>query len=185
MIRAGMALALAAALSFGVSACTGDEGSSTTTPSTTSTSSPSEGLSVSTPDGEVTLNLDGGLPDDWPEDFPLPANTEPAGSGSLEGADSGVMIGVFRTEEPGRDAFSVYTSDESLQPSGQRSAGAGSGFVGSVRISGTYEGSVTVVGLSGTTYVVVILRTEPGGSTDGGTTIAPGAPSTTTAPGSS
>lgn len=164
-VRSIAAIALAAALVVAVAGCSSDDESSTTT--TTTTEQPKD-LSVSTPAGEVTLNLDGELPPDWPEDFPVPDGAEAAGSGSLAGDDQGVMVGVFTTSESAKDAFGFYTGDASLEPSNDRSAGIGSAFVGSVDIGGDYDGSVTVAGIESTNYIVVVLNTE--GTSAGSTT---------------
>ena len=58
-----------------VGACSSDSGDETTTTekATTTSEAPKE-LSVSTPEGEVSLSLDGNLPSDWPEDFPRTAS---------------------------------------------------------------------------------------------------------------
>jgi hypothetical protein len=166
-------------------ACSSDSGDATTTTTTekvTTTSEAPKDLSVSTPEGEVSLSLDGKLPSDWPEDFPTPDRTEVAGSGALAGKDSGVMVGVYTTKESGQDAFDFYAKDDSLQPTNPKSAGIGSGFLGSVDIGGDYDGSVTVAGVSDTIYIVVVLNTDGAGSTSSTTTTAAsGGSSTTTA----
>ncbi len=170
-------LALLAVASFAVASCTSDSKVTTTT----STTEQPKNLSVSTPEGEVSLSLDGQLPPNWPKDFPLPKDTEPAGSGSLGGSDKGVQVAVFSTKETGKNAFAFYTGDSSLNPTKPSSAGIGSAFAGSVDISGTYNGSVTVAGLNDTTYIVVVLNTS--GSGGGTTTTARSGGSTTTTTG--
>ena len=166
-----------------VGACSSDGGdATTTTEKTVTTSDAPKDLSVSTPQGEVSLSLDGNLPPDWPEDFPTPDRTDVAGSGSLAGSDSGVMVGVYTTKESGQDAFDFYAKDDTLEPTDPKSAGIGSGFLGSVDIGGDYDGSVTVAGISDTVYIVVVLNTEGADSTSSTTTTAAsGGPSTTTA----
>jgi hypothetical protein len=167
------ALALVAALVVGGAACSSDDDDAATTTTTTEASRP--GFSVETPAGQVSLSLDGELPPGWPDDFPLPEGAEPAGSGSLAGDDSGVRVGVFSTAEAPDEAFAFYTGESSLEPAEPRQVGIGDRFVGSVRIGGDYEGSVTVAGSSDTTYVVVVLEGASTGSTgtnggDAGTT---------------
>lgn len=154
-------------------ACSSDGGdATTTTEKVTTTSTAPKDLSVSTPEGDVSLSLDGKLPSDWPKDFPTPDRTEVAGSGSLADNDSGVMVGVYTTKESGQDAFDFYAKDDSLQPTNSKSAGLGSGFLGSVDIGGDYDGSVTVAGVSDTIYIVVVLNTEGTASTSSTTTTA-------------
>lgn len=155
------AVAVAALLT---GACGSDDGDGTPAAETTSTSAQdgTQDLSISTPDGQVSLSLDGVLPPDWPEDFPIPDRTEVAGSGSLERDDAGVMVGVYTTKESGQDAFDVYAQDDSLEPTDPSSAGVGGGFVGTVNIGGPYDGSVTVAGVEDSVYIVVVLNTTDG-----------------------
>lgn len=177
---AGGALAAAALLLAG--ACSSDDGGDTTTTEETTTTAQDrpQDLSVSTPEGEVALSLDGNLPPGWPEEFPTPDRTDVAGSGSLAGGDSGVMVGVYTTEESGQDAFDFYATDDSLAPTDPTSAGVGSGFLGSVEIGGDYDGSVTVAGIDDTVYIVVVLNTQGADATSSTTTTAASGGSTTT-----
>ncbi len=170
MRKSLFAVLVAVLVVIGFSACSSDSSSTTTT---SSASSSSNGFEVATPEGKVSVSLDGDLPSDWPSDFPLPEQTDPAGSGSLADSSSGVMVGVFTTKQSGQDAYDFYTGESSLDPSSANSVGAGSNFVGSMDIGGSYPGSVTVTEVSGSTYIVVIL-------TNGGT----GSSSTTTSTGS-
>ena len=180
MRRTWMAAGAVTALVL-LGACSdGDDATTTTEKRTTTTAEDSsKDLSVSTPEGEVSLSLDGNLPSDWPEDFPIPDRTDVAGSGSLAGKDSGVSVGVYTTKESGKDAFDFYAQDDSLEPTNPSSAGIGSGFLGSVDIGGDYDGSVTVAGISDTVYIVVVLNTDGGGST--GSTTTTSSSTTTTA----
>lgn len=145
----------------GFSGCSSDDSSDTTT-TTEESSESSSGVNfeVSTPEGQVSLSLDGELPPGWPEDFPLPEDAETAGSGSLGDSSSGTMVGVYTTDESGKDAFDFYSSDSSLEPSSQSSAGGDSNFLGSMDTAGSYPGSVTVATLNGTTYIVAVLTTD-------------------------
>ena len=70
------------------------------------------------------------------------------------------------------DAFDFYTGNTSLAPTDVHSAGLGSAFVGSADIGGAQKGSVTVAGISGTTYIVVVLDTGGTGSSSSTTTTA-------------
>ncbi|MGI9578550.1 MAG: hypothetical protein ACR2OH_10150 [Microthrixaceae bacterium] len=144
----------------GLSGCSSDDSSDTTTTTEESDSSSSLSFEVSTPEGQVSISLDGELPPGWPEDFPLPEDADAAGSGSLGGSSSGVMVGVYTTEESGKDAFDFYSGESSLEPSSESSAGGDSSFLGSMDIGGSYPGSVTVAEIGGTTYIVVVLTTD-------------------------
>ncbi len=143
-----------------VGACSSDNESG----ATTTTAEDSQDLSVSTPAGQVSLSLDGSLPPEWPEDFPTPDSTDVAGSGSLAGDDSGVMVGVYTTEEARQDAFDFCANDDSLDPTDPSGATVGSGFLGSINIGGDHDGSVTVAGIDDTNYVVVVLDIQCAGS---------------------
>lgn len=145
----------------GLSGCSSDDSSDTTTTTEESSeSSSSVNFEVSTPEGQVSLSLDGELPPGWPEDFPLPEDAETAGSGSLGDSSSGAMVGVYTTDGSGKDAFDFYSAESSLEPSSESSAGGDSNFLGSMDIAGSYPGSVTVAALDGTTYIVVVLTTD-------------------------
>jgi hypothetical protein len=137
-------------------------GSSTTTggtsPSPTSTqSSTSRSFQVTTPDGQVSVSLDGKLPPNWPSGFPVPSDAEVAGSGSLGGAGSAGLVAVYRTSSAPQSTFSFYTSSSELTTTGATSVGAGQSFAGSLKVTAPYKGSVTVLAHSGTTYIVIVL----------------------------
>jgi hypothetical protein len=145
-------------------------GSSASTPSPTATiqsptsePSSSRNFQVTTPDGQVSVSLDGQLPPNWPSGFPVPAGAQVAGSGSLGGASSTEHVAVYSTTQSPSDTFSFYSSNTRLTTTSAKSAGTGSSFVGSVQVTAPYTGSVTVVSHSGTTYIVIVLRV-PGAS---------------------
>lgn len=149
--------------------CSSDDSSTTTTtskesPSKTtsgssdSKSSGSKSFSVETPEGQVSLSLDGELPPNWPKDFPAPKQSKVAGSGSLAGESSGVMVGVYTSRESASDVFDSYKSNTDLKPSDAKSLSPGSAFLGRMKIGGAYDGSITVTSVDGTTYVVVVLK---------------------------
>jgi hypothetical protein len=140
--------------------CGGDDDSASTT-STTSGKS----VQVETPDGQVSLSLTGDLPPNWPTNFPKPDNATPAGSGSLVNSTAGTLIGVYKTDGSPSDAFDFYKTNTKLDITSSSSAGAGSAFLGTVKLGGSYDGSSVVVAGSGdTTYIVVTLKPGPGGS---------------------
>ena len=101
-VRRFAIVALAAAsVAVPVGACSGEDTDATSSTTTTTTSAPPRNFQVSTPDGQVSLSLDGQLPPGWPTDFPVPDGAEPAGSGSIGDAESTVRVGVFTTTETG------------------------------------------------------------------------------------
>ena len=114
---------------------------------------------MSTPDGQVSLSLDGKLPPSWPSGFPVAPNTKKAGSGSLGDTSKTVLIGVYTATGQPEDVYSFYQSNSSYTVDNATSAGAGSAFVGTVEFSGAYTGNTTVLSNGGTTYVIVTLET--------------------------
>jgi len=114
---------------------------------------------VQTADGQVSLSLTGQLPPNWPSGFPIPNGATPAGSGSFVNGGSGALVGVYTTSESPSDAFNFYKTDASLTVTSSKSAGAGSAYVGEIKLGGAYPGgSVTIVSYNGSTYIVVVLQ---------------------------
>jgi len=139
--------------------------SSTASPATTAASptatSTAKNFQVSTPSGQVSLSLDGQLPPNWPSQFPVPSGAKAAGSGSLGGSSSATLVAAYTTSESASDAFAFYTGNSKLTTSDQKSVGTGAHYVGRVKITAPYTGSVTVVSHSGTTYIVIVLTSSP------------------------
>ena len=138
----------------------------TTTPPATTTATPApaktaQNFQVSTPNGQVSLSLDGKLPSNWPSDFPVPSGAKVAGSGSLGGSSSATLVGVYTTSESPSDAFAFYKDNSKLTTSGEKSVGVGAHYLGRAKITAPYTGSVTVVSHSGTTYIVTVLTNSP------------------------
>ena len=155
---------LGAAAGCSSSSSTASPATTAASPATT-TASPTpkitaKNFQVSTPNGQVSLSLDGQLPPNWPSQFPVPAGAKVAGSGSLGGSSSAVVVAAYTTSESASDAFAFYTDNSKLTTSGQRSAGAGAHYVGRAKITAPYTGSVTVVSHSGTTYIVIVLTSS-------------------------
>jgi len=131
----------------------------TSTPqSSTSQPSTSRGFQVATPDGQVSVSLDGKLPPNWPGAFPVPPGAEVAGSGSLGGSASTGQVAVYSTSTSPQDTFTYYKSNSSLTVADAKSVGAGASFVGSMKITSPYTGSVTVLARNAGTYFVVVLK---------------------------
>lgn len=161
------ALITVTVVALAASACSSDSSSDSTTTTakdTSSVSSSGDGFNISTPEGEVSVSLNGDLPPGWPDGYPLPKGTDAAGSGSLADTSSGVMVGVFTTKESGQDAYDFFTGESSLDPSSESSAGGSSNFLGSMTTGGSFPGSVTVGEFDGSTYIVVILTNDGKGS---------------------
>jgi hypothetical protein len=87
---------------------------------------------VSTPNGQVSLSLDGQLPPNWPSQFPVPSGAKVAGSGSLGGSSSAVLVAAYTTSESPSDAFAFYKDNSKLTTPGQRSVGAGAHYAASL-----------------------------------------------------
>ena len=133
-------------------------GSSTTTTA-------GKNFHVETPDGQVSLSLDGQLPPNWPASFPVPSGATAAGSGSLANGDSGVMIGVYTTSESPEDAYNFYKTNPTLTVTSSTSAGLGSAYLGTVKLGGTYAGSSVVIASLSGTYIVITLKSGSASST--------------------
>jgi hypothetical protein len=147
------------------SSSTASPATTSASPATTSASSiptsTGKNFQVSTPNGQVSLSLDGQLPPNWPSQFPVPPGAKVAGSGSLGGSSSATLVAAYTTSESASDAFAFYNDNSKLTTSGQISAGAGAHYVGRAKITAPYTGSVTVVSHSGTTYIVTVLTHSP------------------------
>jgi len=161
MSRAGVLAAVLLLAAACGSSSTSSQPSPTSTPSVHA--SPSRSFQVATPDGQVSVSLDGQLPPNWPKDFPIPPSATAAGSGSVGGSTSTGHVAVFSTTTPAPAVFSYYTSNRTLTTTGARSVGAGASYVGSTKVTAPYSGSVTVAGRSEATYIVVVLSV-PGAS---------------------
>ena len=150
-----------------LAACSSSSKSSSGTPRSTTTTA-SKNLHVQTPEGQVSLSLNGQLPPNWPSSFPVPSGATPAGSGSLVKQGSGVMIGVYSTSQSSTDTFNFYKSNSSLTVTSSKSAGVGSVYLGTIKLGGSYAGSsVVITSTGGTTHITITLKS---GSTAGATT---------------
>jgi hypothetical protein len=149
-----------AALLIGVLvAVTAGCGSSTARSTTGSaTTAPAKNFVVATPVGQVSVSLDGHLPPKWPTSFPVPKGAEPAGSGSLGGTASTYSIAVYSTPTSPADSVAFYTGDPALTTSGATIIGAGSSYVGTVRITAPYNAQVTALTTGSTSYLVIALE---------------------------
>lgn len=163
------AVGLAAVVAAG---CSSSDTATTATTSTTSTTTSGlpKNMAFDTPNGQVSLSLDGNLPPNWPAGFPIPSGATAAGSGSLGDTSKTGMVGVFSTAAAPSDTFNFYKSNSSLTVSNPTSAGVASAFVGKVTLGGQYAGSVTVAGVGTTTLIIVVL-TSGGAGANG--TVAP------------
>jgi hypothetical protein len=156
------ALAAAIAVAAIATGCSSSAGKST--PTTTTIAVETKGFQIETPDGQASLSLDGVLPPNWPADFPVAPDAQPAGSGSLGGTASTSLVGVYSSTATPEDTYRFYKSTDAYDIDRSSSLGAGSVFVGTVSFTGANTGSATVVSRDGKTYVVVVLR-QPGTGT--------------------
>ena len=160
-------LALAAVLSLVAALAIGACGSSSKSGSGTSTTTSNKTLSVDTPEGQVTVALNGELPPGWPSDFPVPDGSTPKGSGSLATGEHDAKIGVYTSSQSPRDAFDFYESNSSLTVKTHRSAGVGGAFLGQLELGGAHAGTNVVVlpGGDGSYIVITIKPAEKGNVT--------------------
>jgi hypothetical protein len=145
-----------------LAACGGDDSSSTANTTTTFSNTH---LDVETPDGQVSVALNGKLPPGWPSDFPIPKGASPAGSGSLVNGEKGGRIGVYTSSQAPADAFDFYKSNDELTVTASASAGTGDKYVGTIQLGGSTPGNITIVSSEGKTYIVVTLKSESSSTT--------------------
>ena len=145
----------------GCSSSSSSPASPATTKASPTATSTAKNFQVSTPNGQVSLSLDGQLPPNWPSQFPVPSEAKVAGSGSLGGSSPATLVAAYTTSESAPDAFAFYKDNSKLTTSDQKTAGAGARYVGRAKITAPYTGSVTVVSHSGTTYIVIVLTSSP------------------------
>jgi hypothetical protein len=158
--RTLLSLAVLAALAAGCSATTTADAPATTE-TIASEGTPARNVAVETSDGQVSLSLDGQLPPNWPSDFPLPPGATPAGSGSLLKGDSGGMVAAFRITGTPQETFAFYMARDDLGITDSSSVGLGGAYLARARMTGSYEGSVSVGGASAGDLLVVVLKGEP------------------------
>ena len=160
MLNSRLAVGLLIAC-LAVAAGCSSSSSSTASPATSAASpasaSTAKNFQVSTPNGEVSLSLDGTLPPNWPGEFSVPSGAKVAGSGSVAGSSSGTSVAAYTISQSPADAFAFYKGNSKLTTSGEKSVGVGSHYLGSAKITAPYTGSVTVVSHSGATYIVIVL----------------------------
>lgn len=182
---ASTAVVIALGLTFVVGGCSSDDSSTTSTTNkvdvSKDTTGKNKGFSVETPNGQASISLSGELPPNWPKDFPAPKQSDVAGSGSLVKSSAGGMVGVYTTRQSASDTFEAYKSNSDLDVSDVKSVSPGDVFLGTMKIGGQFQGSITVTSVGGTTYVVVFLGASAGstGSTTTTASSSTGSSSTT------
>jgi hypothetical protein len=167
-----LAVFAATALSIALLAGCGSSSKSSGIKNTTTTAASNKGFDISTPEGSVSLSLNGNLPPNWPSGFPVPSGAKAAGSGSLGGSSSDVMVGVYTVSGTPSETFNFYKTNTDLTVTQSKNFGVGGAFVGSVQFDGPYSGSATVVGRNSTTYLVVVLKGSGSATTTTTTTPA-------------
>lgn len=164
-----LAVTTFAILSLGLLAGCGSSSKSSSDSVTTTTAGESnKGFDISTPEGQVSLSLNGNLPPDWPSGFPLPSDATAAGSGSLANSDRDVMVGVYTVSGTPADTFDFYKTNSELTVGDTKNFGVGGTFVGSVEFSGAYSGSANIAGRNSTTYLAIVLTGSGSTSTTAG-----------------
>ncbi len=181
-MRRSIIVAAVVAVAVVITGCSKSDSSTTTTEKTKGSDSVSSGdksFAVDTPDGQVSLSLNGKLPPNWPSSFPAPKDSKVAGSGSVAGSESGYKVAVYSTRQSGQDVFDSYKSQTSLYPTDVKSVQPGGLFLGSMKISGSQDGTITVTERDGNTYVIVVLS-GGGGSASTTTTAKSGSTASST-----
>jgi hypothetical protein len=127
-------LALIAVLVAGVAAACGNDSSSSTTTEKKTTTTAAKSFQVSVPDGQVSLSLDGKLPQGWPSSFPLPetslkpADEKSAGSTDFVGSMkiASPYPGSVTVTEISGSTYIIVLLDTGGKPTTTTAAGAGS-----------------------------------------------------------
>jgi hypothetical protein len=153
--------ATAATLLMGLVAVGAGCGSSSKSGSGTTTTASRNNFTVTLPQGQASLSLTGQLPPGWPSGFPLPDGAKAAGSGSLGNSSSTKSVAVYTTTQSPQDVYNFYLNNAQLHVTDHSSAGIGSTYLGRITFTGSYSGSLVVLG-RGTTYLVIAL--DGGGS---------------------
>jgi hypothetical protein len=182
MTRRGTKLAIvlvAAGLPLAVVACSSSSKTTATTTTTTTTAA-NKSFEVTTADGQASLSLDGQLPPGWPQAFPIPAGATAAGSGSLSNETSGGSVAVFTTTATPQDTYSFYRDSKTLTVTSSSALGAGETYLGTVKLGGSYPGSVSVLARTGQTYIVIVLDAGSGDSSSGSSSTSSSYVSSTT-----
>jgi hypothetical protein len=165
MRRAVAGVAIAASFVVVAGACTGDGNDRLRSARTALENTTPKDFFVSLPDGQVSVSLDGKLPPGWPSDFPLPPDSTTEGSGSLGANGTTTKVAVYSTPQPADDVYDFYRQHERLQSSSEKSAGAGESFLGTLRFSGSFDGSLAVLAHDDKTFIVVVLHDDGSGTT--------------------
>jgi hypothetical protein len=126
----------------------------------TGTGNGNSNVEVSTPEGQVSLSLNGKLPPDWPSNTPVPPGARPAGSASLVGNSHGIEAGVYRSRQSPEQVYNYYTSDSSITTTSKSAVGSGSNFVGRVSITAPITANITIVPYQHGSLIVIVI---PGG----------------------
>ena len=166
MLPAGLALgaltitALAGCSSSGSTSAPPTSISPTTGSSTSGspTTAAPKNLSIITPEGQVTLSLDGQLPPGWPTAFPVPIGATPAGSGSVGSTGKAAAVAVFDSSQTPQQTFEFYRTSRSMTVSSAKAVGAGSAYIGRVTLTRPWSGSVTVIPDGSGSRAVVVLK---------------------------
>ena len=82
----------------------------------------------------------------------------------------GASSGVFTTTETGQATLDFYTDNSDVQTENPAAAGSGDRLVASLDLVAPYEGSLTVLSRTGTTYLIAVLNEDAPGSSSTTTT---------------
>ena len=115
---------------------------------------------VETDDGSFSASSDGDLPDEFPEDFPMPdgAKVQFSGSGDSGGGDGGVVV-AFTVDDSVGDVFDFFIDE--LPKAGYRvvqKTTSEDPASGSIVFEGEHNGLIFLGEESGATTVTVTLE---------------------------
>jgi hypothetical protein len=132
-------------------------GSTTVAPGAAPTTAPPT-TTTSLPGGDVEVSSD--LPEDWPDDLPVPGDAVLELSQRTEQEDGSVLLTAdFTVDDGGANVYTAFLAGlegEGTTVLQRSSGGTDDGFVGSISFSrADYEGNVAVDEVTGSTVLSV------------------------------
>ncbi|MFP5328316.1 MAG: hypothetical protein ACLGHT_12640 [Acidimicrobiia bacterium] len=105
-------------------------------------------VKIETKDGTFEGGSGAELPDDFPDDFPMPDDAEVQFAGSQSGDDGDAMTVIFKTKEPAEDVYEFYVEElenEGYDVSQTFSGESDGNFGGTLAFTNSdYEGAIGI-----------------------------------------
>ena len=137
--RIACALVLAACVTATTAVCS-SSGKGVDAPTTTTLAVETKGFATETPDGQVSLSLDGVLPPHWPANFPVASAHRSRRLGLARRYHQDCARRCVLVDRPAADVYRFYASNSAYSVDRSTSVGNGSFFVGNIGFSGAVLG---------------------------------------------